>query len=111
MNPIVIIILTKMCEFAGYDYTEFTWQDDKHIKSYYKTPEGEQLFTDWFVNYMYGLKISELRKITDFPYTLYRRKKQCKKFVTMFMFNYGFCSYKISITEIRKEKLKKLRND
>jgi len=109
MNIIVENILKSMCEFGGRDYNDFdSLNDDKHIRTRYKYPDSEAKFKEWFINYVYKLKISELRILTSYPYIYYRKKKECVKLVDTFIFNYGFMSYERNIVEERKDKINKL---
>lgn len=102
-------ILRKMCEFTGLKFYEFDWfNDDKHIKTMWRYEDAEEKFTEWLARYIYSLKISELREITEYPYVYYRRKKASMKFANGFVFNYGFKTYQRDIKEERKNKIMKI---
>lgn len=105
MSDILETILKKMCEISGYDYDNVNWKDNSHLKLTFNTPDGEEEMIEWLTNYMYSLKISELRRITEFPYVFYRRKKQCKKFATNFVCFHGFASFDNNILLMRKIKI------
>jgi len=111
MNNIIEKILKKLCDYVDYEFENINWNDGSHLKISYNTPIGEQEMIDWLTNYLYNLKISELRSITEFPYTLYRRKKECKKFASTFVFMYGFSSYENDIKVIRSMKINKIKGN
>lgn len=111
MNIILENILKKMCKFAKLNYDDFKWDDDKHINTMYKEPDSQEKFIDWLTNYLYKLKVTQLRQITDYPYMVHRNKSQCKKLAIHFEFMYGFKTYHESITKIRKKKINKIINN
>lgn len=87
------IILKKMSEFAGYKYEDLNFTDDSHLNLRYKTIDAEEKFINWFSNYLYSLKLSELRYIVEYPALIHKRKKKCKAFAENFTAWYGFMSY------------------
>lgn len=111
-NKVLETIFRKMCEIGGRNYDDFKWfNDEKHINTMWKYPDAEDEFIDWLTEYMRNLKISELRQIVEYPYTCYRRKKMCNKFANHFVFMYGFKTYKESIIDVRKKKIKNIMNN
>jgi len=109
MNSILENILKKMCKFNGLNFKDFSWNDDKHLLTMSKYPDGEKKFEIWLSKYMRGLKISELRNIVDYPYTYYKKKKSCEKFAASFTSLYGFKTYKENLAKSRLKKLKKIK--
>lgn len=105
MDDIIETILRKMCEMNGYNFDNITWNNGTHLKLPYTTPTSENEMIDWLTDYLYSLKISDIRKIIDYPHTIYRRKKECRKFANNFIFMYGFKSYECDIKVIRSKKI------
>jgi UDP-2,3-diacylglucosamine pyrophosphatase LpxH len=108
MNIVIETILKKFSEFCDHDFDNINWDDGTHLKIPYNTPNGESEMIQWLTNYLYNLKINELREITEYPYILRRRKKECKKFANNFVFMYGFTSYDNNIKVIRSRKINNL---
>lgn len=89
-NEYMDVILHKMCEFAGVNFETTNFNDNSYLEIPYSKKGNYVKFIKWLSDYLYSLKISELKHIAKYPYILHKRKKKCMDFAKNFESYHGF---------------------
>ena len=86
MNETLQIILKKMFEIIGEEYSFEKTQSDSWFLDYSWTAEQENQFRDWLVNYLYENKEAR-QSLMRWPR---KNKKTCKRATNEFILWYGW---------------------
>lgn len=85
MNKYIIKILKKMCKIVGADFNRIDFKSNDWYRTYEWTKKQEDKFKEWFIDFIYNNK-----KAREELSYCGKNKKDIKKFVDMFVFNYGW---------------------
>ena len=86
MNEYVKYILKKMCSYVGADFDYIDFQDGKWFLEYSWTPEQQDEFILWLIDYLYKNKKAR-EAVCEHPI---KDKKHLEKVAQMFILNYGW---------------------
>jgi hypothetical protein len=80
------IILNKMCEILGADFSKMDFKKENWFRTYEWTEDSENDFKKWLISHL--LENKEARdEIMEWPT---KDKKNIEKAVNDFIFNYGW---------------------